>query len=88
MALIFAAFAFAFASLASTVSAQNVSCKPIPGDVAWPSQSAWAQLNGSVNGRLIATVPQASVCHSQPYHNLDETECQTLRDAWDLAQTL
>ena len=67
--------------------AQDASCKNIPGDDGWPSQSEWAQLNETVRGRLIATVPQASVCHLEPYKNFDETACETLRGSWNVAPT-
>lgn len=62
-------------------------CLNIPGDPGWPSNSLWSQLNQTVSGRLIATVPLASVCHDSPYQAFDETACAVLRSDWDLAQT-
>lgn len=63
-------------------------CRYIPGDEGWPMQDDWAQLNRTVGGRLIATVPQASVCHSEPYFKLNNTACAVLQDEWGLAQIL
>lgn len=45
-------------------AARPPSCRYIPGDKGWPSQEDWEKLNRTVSGRLIATVPQAHVCHS------------------------
>lgn len=64
------------------------SCNHMPGDPGWPDEHEWAQLNETVGGRLIATVPQASVCHSAPYSGYNATSCAALQDAWGLAQTL
>ncbi|KAK4208838.1 hypothetical protein QBC37DRAFT_64496 [Rhypophila decipiens] len=62
-------------------------CRNIPGDPDWPSPSDWSQLNETVQGRLIATVPQASVCHHGPYDAYDEEACRALKAGWDFAQT-
>lgn len=62
-------------------------CKYLPHDKQWPSAAQWARLNHTVSGRLIATVPQASVCHTLPYKDYNETACDTLQDGWDAAQT-
>ena len=35
-------------------------CRTIPGDDAWPSKVDWDQLNQTVHGKLIATVPLAA----------------------------
>lgn len=65
----------------------NFSCRSIPGDETWPSSADWQALNATVGGRLIATVPQASVCHTTPYANYDEAACSALRQEWGVAQT-
>ncbi|KAL5119218.1 hypothetical protein ACEQ8H_002929 [Pleosporales sp. CAS-2024a] len=54
---------------APTVTASR--CKVYPGDAAWPSNEAWAQLNKLSGGRLIAdATPQAAVCYpDQPTYN-------------------
>ncbi|GAP86889.2 putative FAD linked N-terminal [Rosellinia necatrix] len=58
------------------------SCRNLPGDAAWPSQSQWAQLNSTVGGRLIATVQLASVCHTP---NINSAACKQVEDAWHYA---
>lgn len=55
------------------------SCKYLPGDEGWPSPDAWARLNETVGGRLVATVPLGAACHGDSY---DEAECARLKDAW------
>ena len=59
---------------------QNGSCRYLPGDLGWPSKDAWAVLNSTVGGRLIQTVPLASVCHDPSYN---QEKCDGLREAWD-----
>ncbi|KAK2061109.1 FAD binding domain-containing protein [Colletotrichum caudatum] len=54
-------------------------CKYLPGDAGWPSADAWARLNETVGGRLVATVPLGSPCHGAAYN---ATECARLQDAW------
>lgn len=60
------------------------SCRTMPGDASWPNSQAWAKLNSTINGRLIATVPLASVCHDPNY---DEAACAALAATWSLPQT-
>ncbi|KAF2676483.1 FAD-binding domain-containing protein [Lentithecium fluviatile CBS 122367] len=68
-----------------TVAANTTfTCRCMPGDVCWPSRSTWDRFNTTVDGRLIATVPQASVCHDPHY---DEAACAVLKEGWDLTQT-
>lgn len=59
-------------------------CRYIPEDAGWPQPHLWNQLNRTVDGRLIATVPVGSVCH---YPNYDEAKCNELTKTWGLAQT-
>jgi hypothetical protein len=61
-------------------------CKVIPSDLQWPSQDTWTQLNQTVRGRLIASVPEAAVCHSSGYGPLPENEaaCDALKPQWSL----
>ena len=54
-------------------------CRYIPGDDGWPSQSDWAQLNKTVGGRLIAILPQAHGYHTPA---LNETARDALRAPW------
>lgn len=61
-------------------------CKSVPGDPEWPSPEAWARLNRTVNGRLIATAPRAGVCHTAGLGSYDEAACEALKTEWDYAQ--
>lgn len=67
----------------------RTSCRPIPGDPEWPSTKLWNSLNDTVDGRLIATIPLPSVCHTgAPFNNYNEESCNALRLAWTNDQTL
>ncbi|KAH7322412.1 hypothetical protein B0I35DRAFT_349917 [Stachybotrys elegans] len=74
-------------SAGSVLASNPASCKSLPGDPGWPSLEAWSSLNETVSGALIATVPQAHVCHLQPYRALNETVCNELQENWNFAQT-
>lgn len=54
-------------------------CTCVDGDSCWPSLSQWQELNASVDGRLIPSVPPASVCHEP---NLDAAQCASVQEAW------
>ncbi|PLB35574.1 putative isoamyl alcohol oxidase [Aspergillus candidus] len=54
-------------------------CKYITGDVGWPQPQLWSQLNQTVEGRLIATVPVGSVCHDPTY---DKAKCLAVTANW------
>ncbi|KAJ4130590.1 hypothetical protein NW754_009643 [Fusarium falciforme] len=56
------------------------SCRCLPGDSCWPSKSAWAQLNSTVGGRLVATEPIGSPCHDPTY---DAEACAELQAQWE-----
>ncbi|KAF7541241.1 hypothetical protein G7054_g685 [Neopestalotiopsis clavispora] len=64
-----------------TMGAQASTCYAMPGDAAWPSAATWSQLNATVGGRLIATVPIGSPCHDPNY---DAVACAALQDEWTL----
>ena len=63
---------------------RNAACRLIPGDAAWPKGAAWSQLNKTVNGRLIATVPVASICHDPKY---EANTCGRLKKEWSFPQS-
>ncbi len=70
--------------LAGVVHSRSSSlCRYLPGDSGWPSIQAWSQLNSTVQGRLIATVPLGSPCHDPTYN---ATECAVLSANWALPQ--
>ena len=57
---------FTVAFAASAIAADN--CKCLPGDACWPAAAEWNQLNSTVGGRLIATVPLGQACHDPAYN--------------------
>ncbi|KAJ6015185.1 FAD-binding domain-containing protein [Penicillium herquei] len=63
----------------SSSSHRHSNCRYLPGDPEWPSLEAWHELNSTVGGRLSATVPLASPCHTPNYN---EAECQYLAAEW------
>ncbi|KAL5906602.1 hypothetical protein ACKVV1_011001 [Pyricularia oryzae] len=56
-------------------------CKVYPGDVDYPSQEAWDQLDSITGGALIKTVPLAAACDPE-WPQYDPVECQRIGDAW------
>jgi hypothetical protein len=59
-------------------------CRVIPGDEAWPTAKEWSTFNATVKGKLIRTVPIASICHGDSY---DREACAALRDHWYFPET-
>ncbi|KAJ7098272.1 FAD binding domain protein [Mycena epipterygia] len=55
------------------------SCKTIPGDTTWPSDTDWSNFNDSLDGRLIKTIPIAQSCHTPTY---DESRCAEVKTRW------
>lgn len=54
-------------------------CRCFPGDACWPSQLIWQNLNGSVHGRLVATLPLGAPCHDPVYK---PAICKSLQSNW------
>lgn len=54
-------------------------CHCLPSDSCWPAPPAWASLNNTVGGRLVATVPIGSPCHDPNY---DAAACAALKASW------
>ncbi|KAL7935539.1 hypothetical protein V8C35DRAFT_321201 [Trichoderma chlorosporum] len=78
--------------LAVSIGAANASssqnCRNLPGGAGWPSSAtAWSQLNATVKGQLIATVPQTDVCHTTPFNALNIAACAKLQSSWTQAET-
>jgi len=65
-------------TLTSTAS-ESASCRCFPSEACWPSRSAWDNLNATVGGRLVATIPLGSPCHDPVYN---ATECVILQSLW------
>ncbi len=59
-------------------------CRPLPGDKAWPSVSDWNKLNATVGGRLIRGTPIAEVCYSNNEDGIvaDSAACAVLQEQW------
>lgn len=74
------------AVLPSAPTLQKPTCKCFPGDLCWPSASAWEAFNVSVDGRLIATVPLASPCHTSGFASYNADRCKALQDQWLMPQ--
>ncbi|UKZ80169.1 hypothetical protein TrVFT333_007926 [Trichoderma virens FT-333] len=68
----------------STVKEDIRNCRCTSRDSCWPSADQWKQLNSTVHGRLLATVPIGSPCHDPLY---DAASCAILRDDWTEPQT-
>lgn len=69
-------------SLVFSVAANNgtnSSCRFLPTDSAWPTESRWAKLNQTVGGRLIRGVPLAQVCYGP---NIDAAKCAEITEDW------
>lgn len=82
--------ALAALSLAVSIGsaeAYTQDCRNLPGDAGWPNLTAWSKLNATLKGQLIATVPQAHVCHTAPYNYYDPTACAKLQSTWTQAET-
>ena len=62
-----------------SLAESNPSCRHLPGDAAWPSLLEWRNLNSSVNGKLVATVPLGAPCHDPVYN---EGACKRLQMNW------
>jgi hypothetical protein len=56
-------------------------CKAIPGTPSWPSSQAWAALNNTVAGKLIASIPPGGVCHPGQL-NYNNASCATVANLW------
>lgn len=71
----------------SNSTATNSTCRCFPGDACWPTAAEWATFNETVGGRLVATVPIASVCHYDNFTTYDADACAALLNVWDYPQT-
>ena len=54
-------------------------CRCFPGEACWPTSADWTNLNSSVDGRLIATIPIGSPCHDPTY---DAARCLAIQEKW------
>ncbi len=71
-------------ALLSAAVCASADCRCLPSDSCWPASAAWSDLNATLDGRLIATVPIGSPCHDPHY---DEAACASLKSSWMLPPT-
>jgi hypothetical protein len=57
----------------------DLRCRYLPSDAAWPTQEDWNALNVTTNGRLMIAAPLAEVCHESSY---DAVACDKLKKTW------
>lgn len=62
-------------------------CRCFPGYDCWPRAIDWANFNDTLGGKLLATIPIASVCHDDSWDQYDETACKGLQDTWSRPET-
>jgi hypothetical protein len=74
---------------AATATAKQ-SCKCGPTDKCWPSDNIWGLFNRVLGGRLIKTIPIASVCHSKTvvdnstFDSYDDAQCKVTQANWNI----
>jgi hypothetical protein len=68
-------------------SENTSSCRCFPGDSCWPTTAEWNQFNGTLGGKLIATIPIASSCHYDSYASYNAGQCAQLQSVWGFPQT-
>ena len=74
-----AALAFAFLPVSQAAVFPRSACRCLPGDTCWPTAQNWANLNNTVGGRLVATVPLAAPCHDPSYN---AAVCTNIKNLW------
>ncbi|KAI1395670.1 FAD binding domain protein [Hypoxylon fuscum] len=57
-------------------------CRCFPGDACWPNEETWGDFNVTLDGRLVGTVPIASVCHYSMFMPYDAEACARLQLDW------
>lgn len=83
--LVVAALAIGRASAGVASHPHSKTCRNIPGDARWPRPKEWNRLNATVDGRLIATVPIAHVCHDPAF---SAEECARVQGQWNTANVM
>jgi hypothetical protein len=76
-----------FKALDKRANNNSSSCRCFPGDTCWPSTEVWNELNRTLAGRLIPTIPIASVCHDSSFGPYDADACASVQSTWDWPQT-
>lgn len=68
--------------LSRATASTEARCRCFPGDACWPNEHDWQQLNKTLHGRLVATVPLAAPCHDSKFGAYNETACRLLQENW------
>lgn len=71
----------------STGNDTTTICRCMPRESCWPGDDEWTKFNNTVGGRLIATVPIASVCHVDSLTSYNESQCAQLVSTWGFPET-
>lgn len=80
-------------SVVQSVPLDSSGCKSVPGDKGWPTSRQWAQLNASVDGRLIKTIPPGAPCYKKTYNVADfkydidvysNSSCSAVEAGWHM----
>ena len=58
----------------------NSTCRVIPIDPQWPSEAVWSELNTTIKGQLIKTVPIGHVCHNSTFN---AAKCDEVKAKWN-----
>lgn len=75
-------------NLGEHTGAIETRCRCFPGDSCWPLPEEWNELNRTLGGNLVATIPIASVCHDNPFMiPYDAEACAQLRSVWNHPET-
>lgn len=53
-------------------------CRNLPGESGFPSRAEWDKLNSSIDGRLVAVVPSAKLCHELPAGNCSSLQWSSM----------
>jgi hypothetical protein len=60
--------------------AKYAGCKLLPEDWNWPTRHEWNQLNITLNGALLSSIPLGSPCHGPSFN---DAECAVLKNKWN-----
>ncbi|ETS80423.1 hypothetical protein PFICI_07952 [Pestalotiopsis fici W106-1] len=79
-------YAVTFVSSATAApwqSTGNLTCRSMPGDVAWPNENDWQTLNATIGGQLIRGEPLGEPCYGT---HIDATACSDIQSRWGYAE--
>src|ERR1700761_6484298 len=56
----------------ATTGIPSGSCRWVPGQQGWPSDTEWTALSQAVKGRLLKPAPPAAACHGLPQGDCED----------------